>query len=153
MQTITIEKDNAIKAFNEADEKGKTLLVNLLGKKHLLAKVTDRIKTFEDACDDQGEDPDNPKFHTGTPDEIAYKKLKVIAAALNEGKVLSFANKDQRKWYPWFEHNGSGFRFDGSVYDFTYSFLSGGSRLCYYSDEIARYAGTQFLAEYNQLLN
>jgi hypothetical protein len=114
--------------------------------------VTERIKTFEDACNETGINPLLFLDSSCTPDELAYRKLKVIAKALNKGVELTFANSDQKKWYPWFEYKGSGFRFYGAYYGYTISNTAGGSRLCYASEELARYAGTQFIDLYNQLL-
>lgn len=153
METLPISKANVLSAYKKADKKTKELLEELFGKQTLSTKVTDRIKTFEDACAETGEDPDNQKFHTGTPDEIAYNKLKVVIAALNEGVVLSFADSNQRKWYPWFEFKVSGFRFHGTYYVITTTGANGGSRLCFHSEELAQYAGTQFIELYNQFLN
>lgn len=115
-------------------------------------KITDRVKTFEDACEEIGEFPMDEKFISGTPDEIAYKKLKVVSEALNEGVILSYANPDQKKWYPWFLYGGSGFRFGGTDCDNSCTHTAGGSRLCYATSELAKYAGTQFIDLYNQLL-
>jgi len=116
METLQISKANALSAYKKADKKVKELLEELFGKQALSTEVTDRIKSFEDACSQTGTDHNDPNFSTGTTDEIAYKKLKVIALALNEGTVLSFADSNQRKWYPWFEYSGSGFRFFVTYY-------------------------------------
>jgi hypothetical protein len=153
MENVQILKTNLLSAYKNADKKSKELLAQLFGMDSISSNVIDRVKTFEDACTEVGEDPENQKFHTGTPDEIAYNKLKVIIQALNECVELSFANKEQRKWYPWFEFVGSGFRFGGTGYAITYTYAIGGSRLCFHSEELAKYAGTQFIELYNQFLN
>ena len=152
METLEIKKKDALKAFSAGDESAKQLLRNLFGAKVFDAKITDRVKTFEDACEIVGEDPEDDNFITGTDDEIAYKKLKVICRALNEGTVLSFANSSQRKWRPWFQWSGSGFRYDDAFYVAAGTASSGGSRLCFHSEELAIYAGQQFIDLYNQLL-
>ena len=77
--------------------------------------VTERIKSFEDARKELGED--NPLviqykviaenedkedvFNTGK-DIIAYLKLRIIAAALNEGWMPQFTENENR-WHPWFK--------------------------------------------------
>lgn len=152
METLQISKANALSAYKKADKKVKELLEELFGKQVLSTEVTDRIKTFEDACIEIGIDATDANFSTGTTDEIAYKKLKVIAQALNEGTVLSFANSDQRKWYPWFEYSGSGFRFYDSYFDFSRTRACGGSQLCFHTEKLAAYAGKQFIDLYNDLL-
>lgn len=153
MQTLQIDQKNAKKLYPNASPEFKQMLTDTFGEKFFSEKITDRVKTFEAACEITGEDPDDDKFSDGTPDEIAYKKLKVIAKALNEGKVLSYADSNQKKWYPWFEYSGSGFRFYDTYCVCTYTLTSGGSRLCFHSDELAKYAGTQFIELYNQFLN
>lgn len=153
MQTLQIDLAKARKLFSSASPEFKEILIDSFGKDFFSQKITDRVKTFEDACKEIAQDPDDENFSTGTPDEIAYKKLKVIARALNEGKVFSFANSDQRKWYPYFQFSGSGFRFGVTAYDCTGTDSAGGSRLCFHSDELAKYVGTQFIELYNQLLN
>ncbi len=152
MQTLQIDEKNAKKLFVNASPEFKLMLTDTFGENFFNQKITDRVKTFEDACTETGDDPEHEKFSTGDPDDIAYQKLKVIAKALNEGKVLSFADSKQRKWYPWFEYSGSGFRFVVAGYVCTHTSTAGGSRLCFNSEELAKYAGTQFIELYNQLL-
>lgn len=152
MDTVTLKITTALQVYNSADAAGKKTLEELLGVDFFKRKITDIVKTFQGACMVLNIDPYDADFATGTSDEIAYKKLKVIAKALNEGAELSYANADQKKWYPWFEYSGSGFRFSASDYDYTFTGTTGGSRLCYKSEELARYAGNQFIELYNQLL-
>lgn len=152
MDTLQIKKTDAVNAYNKATVTEKTLLSNLFGK-DIFGKITDRIRTFEDACLVTGEDPHDSKFRTGTIDEMAYKKLKVIIRALNENVILDYSNQNQKKWYPWFKFEGSGFRFGGAGYDYTLTNAAGGSRLCLHSEELAEYVGKQFTDLYNQFLN
>ena len=73
--------------------------------------ITERIKTFEDACRELGEDNyfvkqyRVAKVHTdfimNSNDILAYLKLRIIAAALNEGWKPQFT-EDEEHWYPWF---------------------------------------------------
>jgi hypothetical protein len=112
-----------------------------------------KIKTFEDACSAANEDPNDPKFSTGTVDEIAFKKLKVITKALNPvGFKPDWNNSNQYKWTPWFYMNSPGFRFNGSICDVTGTGTTGGSRLCFASEEISNYAGKQFLSLYSDMM-
>ena len=73
--------------------------------------VTERIKTFEDACNELGEDNvlvqayRTAEFNTSgnqndVSDVFAYLKLRVIAKALNEGWEPKFTT-DEYRWYPW----------------------------------------------------
>lgn len=74
--------------------------------------VTERIKTFEDACNELGEENvlvqayRTAEFNTSgnqndVSDVVAYLKLRVIAEALNEGWKPQFTT-DEYRYYPWF---------------------------------------------------
>jgi len=65
----------------------------------------DRIKTFEDACAELELYPEEVLagfMKTASTDEIAYRKLRIIAEALNEGWKPDWSNSDEYKYYPWF---------------------------------------------------
>lgn len=76
--------------------------------------ITERVKTFEDACKELGENHklvQQFKAAEGTPlmesiELKAYLKLRIITAALNEGWEPQFT-EDEERWYPyivlWFE--------------------------------------------------
>ena len=71
--------------------------------------VTERIKTFEDAREALGDEHPLVKEYWGvvnvdldiTQDLIAYLKLRIIVAALNEGWEPKF-EKGEYRYYPWF---------------------------------------------------
>jgi len=77
--------------------------------------VMERIKTFEDACDEVGRlaergneglatllaDYESNADNIKTKGTLAYMKLCIIAAALNEGWEPQFTT-DEYRWYPWF---------------------------------------------------
>ena len=69
--------------------------------------VTDRIKTFEDACKELGEEHlfvkqyNSNKLGDIDTDLDTYLKLRIICAALNEGWEPQFI-KNEYRWYPWF---------------------------------------------------
>lgn len=67
--------------------------------------VTDRVKTFEDAVRELGDEhPFVKEWHLGdglSADLEAYLKLRIIAAALNEGWKPQFT-EDEYRYYPWF---------------------------------------------------
>jgi len=114
---LQIEKKNAIVAFNKADNNGKSLLVNLFGKETFNQKITDQVKTFEEALaldGDQDEETlqflNNPVRHPDMVSMLAYMKLVVIARVLNEGWTPDWTNDSQYKYMPYFKHkSGSGF--------------------------------------------
>lgn len=73
--------------------------------------VTERIKTFEDAVHELGDENILVKeynyYITHRPtdenniDIVAYIKLRIVVAALNEGWQPKFT-EDEQRWYPWF---------------------------------------------------
>lgn len=71
--------------------------------------ITKRIKTFEDACGELGNEHPFVKSYEKyvntasgkEADVIAYLKLRIIAAALNEGWEPTFG-EDECRFYPWF---------------------------------------------------
>jgi hypothetical protein len=155
METLPVSKKNAVKAFREADQKGKALLKNLFGESPFNESITDRVKTFKDACEELGIIPDQMhKIHDIALVEdaksiIAYAKLCIITRALNEGWKPDWSNSNETKFYPWFEFkSGVGFSFDD--YGDRFSDTVVGSRLCFKSRELAEYAAKQFNDLYNE---
>ena len=71
--------------------------------------ITERIKTFEDARDELGDEHPLVKEYWGVininldikQDLISYLKLRIISAALNEGWEPQFTTNEYRH-YPWF---------------------------------------------------
>ena len=143
--------------------------------------VTERIKTFEDAREALGDEHPLVKEYWGvvnvdldiTQDLIAYLKLRIIVAAINEGWEPKF-DKCEYRYFPWFylytkeqydalddEEKGrcvlrsgsvtsshNGFVYCGASNDASYSSTSSGSRLAFRTRELAAYAGKQFTEEW-----
>ena len=122
--------------------------------KKISTNIMDRIKSFEDACKETGDDPNDKKFHYGSLHIIAIEKLIIICKALNEGVKLSFRNKDQKKWYPYMIFEGSGFRLYGAGYGYSIAHSAFGSRLCVDTQTKAEYLGTHppFVKLYNEMM-
>ena len=119
--------------------------------------IKDKVKSFEDACKVLDITPSVPVV-TGIPEKyqkplIANYQLMVIAEALNEGWTPDWSNGEWDKWYPWFNLDNSSsagrFSFDSAGHQLSRSAV--GSRLCFKSEELADYAGTQFLELYREL--
>lgn len=117
--------------------------------------VTERIKTYEDACRELDIPLTPGRCEHMTEDELAYCSLKAIAKALNEGWEPDWTDEEQEKWYPWFEVTGtnsaplacwSAYKPGSNTY------ASFGSRLCFKSEALAEYAGTQFIKLYEKYL-
>lgn len=152
-----MDKKQALERLNSIESEAKSLRKIIEAKE----KVTDRIKTFEDACQDQEVDPftilpyKNPKGNHELAAN-AFIKLRIIAAALNEGWKPDFLNSNESKYWPYFKANKatcSGFGFSNAHFGNWYSRTSVGSRLCFKSSDLAMYAGTQFESIYNDFLN
>ena len=143
--------------------------------------VTERIKTFDDAREALGDEHPFVKEYWSvvnidldiTQDLIAYLKLRIIVAALNEGWEPKF-EKGEYRYFPWFyfytkeeydklddEEKGrcvlrSGLgavSFGGFVdcyagSDASCSCTYSGSRLAFRTRELAAYAGRQFTEEW-----
>ncbi len=160
MTKLKVTIENALIAHRGADEKGKKLLEDLLGKDNFVQKpIMERVKSFEDACDVLGIDSGDVLVYdedTTDTDEIntnAYLKLRTIIKALNEGWKADFNNPNQYKYYPWLKSTGSGLGLSCGDCDYGYSCSSVGSRLYLKSAELAKYVGTQFIDIYNQFNN
>lgn len=188
---MEIKNENLIAAYNAADESGKTMLRAMFPDmewnetKNDDRPVTERIKTFEDAVEALGEDHPAVAIYRQTTDAenvplipllknrdvVAFLKLRIITAALNEGWEPQFTEEEWR-YYPWYylwtdeeladkseewkrerclrptgEYNTqySVFACANSSYAPSYSTALFGSRLCFKSDTLADYAGKQFI--------
>lgn len=132
-----------------------TISISNSGKKSTIEKITDRIKTFEDACESLGLKGDilMASLHDDLKDEaapiIAGLKLRIIAKALNEGWKPNWQNSGEYKYYPWWNMQ-NGFSLD--VVGDNSAFTLVGSRLCYKTRELATYAATQFADLYKSYL-
>ena len=187
---MEINIENAKAAFNTADESVKQVLLALLPelKEETAQKadnrpITERVKTFEDACRELGADHPfvlayqntnlrDPEVAEENRDILAYMKLRIIAAALNEGWEPQFT-EDEWRWYPWFtlwteeelsekseewkadrhlistgdySEDYAGFAFAYSNYAPSHSASYIGSRLCFKSEALATYCGKQFIS-------
>ena len=115
------------------------------------------IKTFEDACKKVNTDPAKLPDVSGILEEfakpiIAAYKLLIIYKAINNEWKPDWSNWDQYKYYPWFEVLSSGFGFSYTYYVYVITYSGVGSRLCFESEEKAKYAGNQFLQLYKDFL-
>lgn len=182
---MEVKKENVLAAYETAREAGADstmkVLEALFGKDTFKPKdVTERIKTFEDACRELGmEHPFVAAYDAWIMNEefddqleiIAYLKLRIICAALNEGWKPQFT-ADEWRYYPWFwlytqdEINDmdeqekqdrhlistgdygtgyAGFAYAYSIYAPSDTNTRIGSRLCLKSEALAVYCGKQFI--------
>ena len=113
---LTISRENALAAYDNTDANGRELLKHLFGKELFVKKdITERVKTFEDACAVLGDENQFvllynvfineisvTKHIQSDKDVLTYLKLRIITAALNEGWEPQFT-EDECRYYPWFE--------------------------------------------------
>jgi hypothetical protein len=158
MQTLQISKANALTAYESATQKQKKLLSDLFGKNVFQKSAIERIKSYEDACEDQNITPLTIDAFSVLPEQdrkhaFSSHKLTVINRALNEGWAPNWADSDEYKYYAYFVYSGSGsgFSFGGYSCDYTNSHV--GSRLVFKSRELAEYAGKQFTSIFNDYLS
>lgn len=133
--------------------------------------IRDRVKSYVDACHVLGiSDSEEPEVIADgglmRSDEIARRKLEVIAEALNEGWRPDWNNTNQYKYFPWFrilpgqgkgpdgKPNGAlaGLALANTTYAATNTYASIGSRLCFRDPELAAYAGDTFRDLYAEIL-
>ena len=115
---MEIKKENLLAVLKTAPGNVREILLGLFPevKEEQARPVQERIKTFEDAVKELG---DNHPFvmaykellNTATREDylvelvgydvVAYLKLRIICAALNEGWEPKF-KRDELRWYPWF---------------------------------------------------
>jgi len=138
---LSIDEITARQLYPQATGVLKTLLEEAFGKGFFDQKITDRVKSFEDACAVLGVSPDSVVFASDTVDEEAYKKLKVIVRALNEGWAPDW-DHPELIYYPVFYFSSLAFRFDRVAEHCRYSPFS--SHLVFRSPELAKYAAHQF---------
>nr|DAM03148.1 MAG TPA: hypothetical protein [Caudoviricetes sp.] len=156
MKTLQIEESKARTLYKSASSEFKTMLEDTFGKGFFSQKVTERIKTYEDACRELNINPIDETTLTSngfTKDEIVYRKIKTITEALNEGWQANWNDENQNKWTPYFYPNSpSGFVFYDTDYGYSDAVAAYGVRLCFKSDELATYAGKQFVDLYKEFI-
>ncbi len=138
---MNINKTEALKRLSALEAEGKELRKILEAPENIM----DRVKSYEDACEVLGIKRRN--FDYCTDDEIAYKKLKDIIKALNEGWIPNWDN-DEYKYYCWWYLNEPGLRLD-DVYC-NYSGANVAPRLCFKTRELAEYAAEKFFDLFKQ---
>jgi hypothetical protein len=158
MRTLQIKQDSLLVAFRNAGKEGKQVLSDLFGKQvALYDNITDRVKSFEDACQVLGISTNVPEVK-GLPRKhqkaiIANYKLIIIAEALNEGWKPNWQDSDEYKYYPWFDmSNPAGVGYSFTTHAASYAHANFGSRLCLKNRELAIYFGQTFTDLFNDSL-
>ena len=184
-ETLNINKENVLNAYGSATDEQKAMLEIIFGKDTFKQKdITNRIKTFEDACNELGSSHSLVLAYQNTnlrdeevakpnKDIIAYMKLRIIVAALNEGWKPQFIPGEYR-WFPYFilytkdeidkmdEETKARVVFRSGSHAYASGGVSGaysrsdsavvgasiGFRLAFKTEELAEYAGKQFAEIY-----
>lgn len=177
---MEVKKENVLAAYETAREAGADstmkVLEALFGKEVFKPKdITERIKTFEDACRELGKNhPLVCQYNAIDDVDVnlnAYLKLRIICAALNEGWEPKFI-EDEWRYYPWFwlytrdeiermdeqQKQDRNLMFTGDYITDYAGFACAhstdapsssntyfGSRLCLKSEALAVYCGKQFI--------
>lgn len=178
-----MEKEQIIKIAVPAGKKAEWVdgFLKLVDNEEAKEKkpVTERVKTFEDACKELGIDAEAIQQQWQDAgitmlDEVAYQKLRIITAALNEGWEPEF-KEDEYRYYPYCilytkaeieqkddewkdEHNlllwlGGGNSSSGANCGLAYAYSNFAwssasahlsARLAHKTEELAIYSGKQF---------
>ena len=149
-KTIELSLEKARELYGKNTEMDQLLLANF-SEKELTKKDWRELKTFTDCLESLGiEKIFNWIELNETTDEFAYRQLKIIVKAINQGWVPDWKDSSQYKYFPWFEiDKASCF---GLFVDLSASSvdMALGSRLCFESSEKAKYAAEQFIDIYKQ---
>lgn len=178
---IDFTPEQLVAFYRSTSTDGRKAVKEALGEKFSEAlPSTERVKTYEDAIKELGNDhplveaASSASWRFTNPEDkdiIAYLKLRVIVAALNDGWKPQFVPGEQR-WYPWYEliskedyeamsedekrerrcvgRSGDsagasgGLVFSNAGGAWSYSVASDGSRLAFKTEALAEYAGKQF---------
>lgn len=189
LRDLTVEFDPALTEIYGRNGIGKTSIFDgftwLLFGKNSEDRKQFGIKTYDEAFKELGENhPLVKEYHKRhlfleddsdiSSDLVAYLKLRIITAALNEGWTPQFT-EDEYRYFPWFwlytkeeiakmdkeerkkvvlfggdalhgSHAGFACATSGSAPSHADAFI--GSRLCFKSSALAKYAGEQFAEIY-----
>lgn len=178
---IDFTSEQLVAFYRSTSADGRKAVKEALGEQFSeILPASERVKTFEDAVKELGED--HPLVEAANSaawrfpeaankDLVAYMKIRVVVAALNDGWEPQFVPGELR-WYPWYEliskdeydamsdnekqerrcvgrSNDNAYAGGGLVYSYasvasSFSYAGSGSRLAFKSEELAEYAGKQF---------
>lgn len=177
---VELGKDSIALIYINSNRDGKRAIRKELGEQFSeILPVTKRITSFEEARGELGGGHETVRLHDDiswklqdNSDILAYLKLRVITAALNEGWTHD-STKEEQLWYPKFRHylpvevateeedaqagmltlndkNGMphGFKAAGAIGITNSSTTTMPASLAFKSEELATYAGETFTKLY-----
>ena len=110
--------------------------------------ITDKVNSFEDACQVLNIDKDKVfDSNLDSANDIAFKKLKVIVKALNEGWYPNWENQNENKYWVWWKMK-DGFSYINAAY-YT-AITSVPSALCFKNSGLAVHASKIAYEEYKE---
>lgn len=157
MSKLEVNKEEVVNIYNNSNSEQKEVLKKVFGE---IFDVRERVKNFGDACNELGKDHVFFKEYVlcqengCSTDLIAYLKLRIITAALNEGWEPKFDSTEKR-YFPWFNAIRGKICSPCLVDCFTDSFgrtafTSCGHFLTFKSKELAEHAGKHFMDIYSE---
>ena len=111
MEAIQFNKETLVAVYGNCNAVGRKAIKEQLGERlSEILPVTDRVKTFNDAVEELGEEHEAVKAYRAVEwylrdqmsDIKAYLQLRIITAALNEGWEPQFV-KGEYRWYGWYD--------------------------------------------------
>ena len=180
---LELTSDQLVAIYRGSNIESRKAIKEALGDKFSTElPIQERIKTFEDAMAELGDEHPAVRSYNSVkygyaadkePDIMAYLKLRIITTALNEGWTPQFT-EGERRWYTWYDLldkedldgmteeekkerrvvgrasinaiAGGGLVYSGANYASASACC--GSRLAFKSEELAEYAGKQFIEIY-----
>lgn len=108
-----------------------------------------KITSYEDACKVLNIQPINEEVFNAFPKEdqrsmLAYHKLTVITRALNNGWKPNWDDQNEWKYYPLFRYVNAGLSYAITNFAAANSSAYVGSRLCFPTSALAKYAAEHF---------
>lgn len=150
MSKTEIEIQKAVKEYESADPKTKSMLERLFGKDMFIPKAEfSSIKSDLDVyatlkCDPRKDLISIDGFDEEQTDMVkaVIKKMRVCEAINGRKKLL----QSEKRWFNWYRKgsSGSGLDFYCSHYTVDYAFLSSAARLSFFSEEALRHARENF---------
>ena len=147
-------KEAQEKVIEMTEEDEDTTVFDFYTDEQEYEEITDRVKSYADACKVLGIEPmneQNMKAQGFRPDEVARRKLETITEALNEGWKPDWNNTDQYKYYPYFfvrenakAEGTAGLSYAYTLITATSSTANLGSRLCFKTEAMSDYAAATF---------
>lgn len=154
-EKLVIDLETAIKLYPTASEELKTILESTFGIQKLSPNLKGRIKKYIDVCKELNtpylDIEDFEYLPLWQRKRALYTHyLENIIKLFNGDWKVDFKDKNQRKYYCYFERNSSGWRLD-DVCD--QGSCSGyGSGFYFKNKEDAEYVGKQFIDIFSEIL-